>query len=95
MGVLKPRKRMVSLRLSEDEYQDLLELTARQGAHSTSDLARTAICDFLNTHSGPTGRRGPFNADLVSKVAQLQGEVRRLGRLLDGKSSVAGVGAKK
>ena len=94
MGVLIPRRHMVSLRLTEVEYNDLVELAAAQGAHSTSDLARVAICEFLDKHKEASdNHRGP-EAELRLRVVQLQGEIRRLSRQLNGPHSEAGVGAK-
>jgi hypothetical protein len=61
MKVLKPRSRMISIRLSEDEYDGLCRLSAATGAHSLSDLARSAMRLFLSvtTHerllTDPTG----------------------------------------
>jgi len=84
---------MVSLRLSEDEFQELVELSARQGANSTSDLARIAICDYLNRHNG-AARQRPAGPDLMAKIVGLQGEVRRLSRLLDNRPVEAGGGSR-
>ncbi len=93
MGVLKPRNRMISLRLSEEEYCELMEISARLGARSTSDVARAAIFGFLARHDGPEGRLRAA-ADLDLRVAQLQSEVRRLSHLLDNESA-RGPGAKR
>ena len=82
MGVLRPRTKMVSLRLSEDEYQQLVELCSVKGAHSTSDLARTAVCDFLLSHDDRVGYRGPAAVDLQQRVGALEEKVRHLGRLV-------------
>lgn len=49
MKVLKPRSRMISIRLSEEEYAGLCRLSAETGAHSLSDLARDAMRKFLST----------------------------------------------
>ena len=81
MGVLKPRKKMVSLRLAEDEYERLIELCSVEGAHSASDLARTAVCDYLLSHDDNSGYGGSAAVDLRQKVAKLEREVRRLSRL--------------
>lgn len=43
MKVLKPRSRMISVRLSETEYEELCRLSTATGAHSLSDLARDAM----------------------------------------------------
>jgi Arc/MetJ-type ribon-helix-helix transcriptional regulator len=47
MTVLKTRSRMVSVRLSENEYQALVELCASSGARSISDLTRSAMRALL------------------------------------------------
>jgi hypothetical protein len=47
MKVLKPRSRMISIRLSEEEHDGLCRLSAVTGAHSLSDLARNAIRLFI------------------------------------------------
>jgi hypothetical protein len=47
MKVLKPRSRMISIRLSEEEYDGLCRLSTVTGAHSLSDLARNAMRLFL------------------------------------------------
>jgi hypothetical protein len=39
---------MISIRLSEEEYDGLCRLSAVTGAHSLSDLARNAMSLFLS-----------------------------------------------
>jgi hypothetical protein len=78
MPILKTRRRMVSLRLSEDEYQDLVKLSVTEGAHSTSDLARAALSEFMmKQRSGDGARRIPQRVEL------LEDEVRRINRVLE------------
>jgi len=48
MTVLKTRSRMVSVRLSENEYEALLQLCSSSGARSVSDLTRSAMQALLN-----------------------------------------------
>ena len=55
MTILKPRSRMISVRLSEEEYSALRRLCLVSGARSVSDLAREAMHAFL---------RGPGRGDL-------------------------------
>jgi hypothetical protein len=43
MKVLKPRSRMISVRLSQAEYEELCHLSAITGARSLSDLTRDAM----------------------------------------------------
>jgi hypothetical protein len=80
---------MVSLRLNDDEYQRLVELSSVYGAHSTSDLARTAVCSFLEQADEPLGLRTPAVAELQAKVGKMEVAVRRLSRMMS-----SGAGAK-
>jgi len=48
MTVLKPRTRMISVRLSEEEYSALRRLCLVTGARSVSDLTRDAMRVLLN-----------------------------------------------
>jgi len=48
MTVLKPRTRMISVRLSEEEYSALIRLCLMTGARSVSDLTRDAMRVLLN-----------------------------------------------
>jgi hypothetical protein len=48
MTVLKPRSRMISVRLSEEEYSALRRLCTVTGARSVSDLTRDAMRVLLN-----------------------------------------------
>jgi hypothetical protein len=89
MVVLKPRRKLVSLRLSDDEYQRLVELSSVYGAHSTSDLARTAVCSFLEQADEPRGLHPPAVAELQAKVGKMEAAVRRLTRMV-----ASGAGAK-
>ena len=82
MGVLKPRRKLVTLRLNDDEYQRLVELSSVYGAHSTSDLARTAVCSFLENADHPPGERTPAMAELRAKVGEIEATVRRLTRMV-------------
>jgi len=80
--VLKARKRIVSLRLSDDEYQRLVELCPVHGAHSISDMARTAVCSFLVRADEPKVRITPTVAKLQAKVGEIEDEVRRLSSIV-------------
>jgi hypothetical protein len=83
---------MVSLRLSEVEHQRLIELASIKGAHSTSDLARAAICDYLASQENHSGHAGSGAVDLQKKVEKLEREVRRLSRLASAATAGRGVG---
>ena len=43
MAVLKPRRRLVYFRISEDEFQQIQQLCAVTGARSISEMARSAV----------------------------------------------------
>jgi hypothetical protein len=51
MTVTKPRSRMISVRLSEDEYLALQQLCTVTGARSISDLTRDAMQGLLHKAS--------------------------------------------
>ena len=84
MPILKTRRRTVSLRLSEDEYQGLVKMSVTEGAHSTSDLARAALCEFLlRQQSGDGAGR------IQQRIELLENEVRRINRVLETFASAA------
>lgn len=82
MNVLKRRSRMVSFRLSEEEYESLREICLTAGARSLSDIARDAVHRLI-------GNGGEQKKDIESQLRLLNEridvidqEVRRLaGRL--------------
>jgi len=45
MTVFKRRSRVVSFRLSDEEYQAMLECCISHGDHSLSEFARSAACE--------------------------------------------------
>src|SRR5437763_1877592 len=85
MGVFKARTRIVSFRLSDEEYQSLKTLCVEQGAHSVSEYARAMTCGGLN--DGPGATHGKFEADLQTLrriVSDLQEEMGRLTQIVEG-----------
>ena len=66
-----PKRRMISLRLSEVEYEVLRAHYRDCGARNISDLARLALQRILN---GSTASPN----DLAAKVLGLEGRVRTL-----------------
>jgi hypothetical protein len=71
MAVLKPRNRLVYFRVSEDEFQQLVQLCQREGARSISDLARDAMHRLLG--DGKDSANGN----------QISAESKLLGRLIE------------
>lgn len=84
MPVFKVRNRMLNVRLSDDEYEELTRLAVAKGAHSTSELARQALAEFMARESQANG-----NSEVSGRIAQLESEVRRLSRILDTLATVA------
>ena|SRR5712692_6736986 len=83
MTVLKRRSRMVSFRLSEEEYEGLKHICIAAGARSLSDVARDAVQHLLETGSSP---RRDLDAEfglLSERMEALDREVKRLAHLLD------------
>jgi Arc/MetJ-type ribon-helix-helix transcriptional regulator len=84
MTVLKPRSRMISVRLSEEEYSALRRLCTATGARSVSDLTRDAMRELLSSVESddrPEGGRDEFGAhirNLGKKIEQLASEIRTL-----------------
>jgi hypothetical protein len=70
MVVLKRRSRLVSFRVSEDEYQKLYNVCLAVGARSVSDVARQAVGRLV-------GFNGEFGEDLLAQ------QMRNLDRVVD------------
>jgi len=92
MSVLKRRSRMISFRVSEDEYAGLKNLCVDKGARSVSDMARDAVHRLIFNHSWPNNQAWP-NHQLETVIQVLQGriealdlEVKRLGTALNGQA---------
>jgi len=84
MAVIKRRSKMVSFRLSEQEYQDLLKLCEQRGSRSISDLARDAVFNLLlsgNGHGHGSGNgRGADGGGIENRVHALDGRMQELDR---------------
>jgi len=81
MTVIKPRSRMISVRLSEEEYSALRHLCSLTGARSVSDLTRDAMRSVLKgvNREDPLGSNlEEFRAGMKSlekKVEQLEAKI--------------------
>lgn len=77
------RQRMLSIRLSDTEFQHFQKLCAERGAHSLSELAREALRRLASLPPDPTP--GVHITERLSqlddRVSLLLTEVRRLGAL--------------
>ena len=84
MPVFKPKTRMISFRLSEDEYEWLRQTSFAQGARSVSDYARVivsrAIAGEIELKADPaTARIEQIN----SRMDELNRELRRLACIVE------------
>jgi hypothetical protein len=84
MTVLKPRSRMISIRLSEEEYAGLKQLCAVTGARSVSDLTRDAMRVVLNG----VNRDDVLGLRLDEFRSQLKNLDRKIDKLAAGISSI-------
>jgi hypothetical protein len=82
MRVLKRKSRMISFRVSEDEYAGLKSLCINEGARSVSDMARDAV-HRLVTKNNPANHQFEMLVHVLQhRVEALDQEVRRLGLAL-------------
>ena len=94
MSVLKRRSRMISFRVSEDEYTGLKNLCVNHGARSVSDMARDAVHRLINNHSWPNNQLETVVLVLQGRIEALDSEVKRLGMALNGQTSTRSVAAR-
>jgi hypothetical protein len=80
MPVIKRRSKMMTIRMSEKEYQDIQNLCMREGARSVSDLARAALQSRVNSLAD--GRTDVQVEDMFrairSSIQEIDKEVKRL-----------------
>lgn len=75
MTILKPRTRMISIRLSEEEHAALIRVCLATGARSLSDFTRYAMRSLLN---------GAVHEDALRRLTdEFRSEVRTLGQKID------------
>ncbi len=77
MTVLKPRNRMISIRLSEEEYLALKRICTVTGARSVSDLTRDAMRVLLNGSNRDAGGGININ-DFRTEIRNLNKKVEEL-----------------
>ena len=78
MAVLKPRKRLVYFRLSEDEFQRISRLCESSGARSISELARLAVEEFARAVAAEETALDCRLRDLERVLMELNERVRQL-----------------
>lgn len=80
MSTLIRKSKMISFRLSPEEYQRLRETCELQGVRSLSDLARTAMQELIASGWQP--------APLSDEVRDLRNRVRTLSLQMDRLSTI-------
>ncbi|MGA3024378.1 MAG: hypothetical protein ABSF98_06390 [Bryobacteraceae bacterium] len=90
MSVYKRRARILSIRVSDEEYTGLKRLCSASGARSVSDLAREAMRVLLNGATREDTLRTRMD-EVHSQVRNLNHKIEELSARL----SVSGLGGKQ
>ena len=69
MSVLKSRSRLVTFRVSAEEYENLARSCVSSRARSVADFARAAVLDKIQTLSTPSGT---LSGDLTTLSKELR-----------------------
>ncbi len=83
MAVLKRKSRMISLRLSDEEYESLRSLYRMHGSRSVSEFARNAMQKVIGESISPAGTLETRIVELDHKMSSLDHEVARLVSLIE------------
>jgi len=83
--MLKTRTRLVSFRLSEEEYQRLKYVCLQQGARSISDGARTLLCQIRGFSDDiPLDNKTAIKSEhLIDSLERLNTGINRLTDLVE------------
>jgi hypothetical protein len=73
----KGRRRLVSFRLTDDEYQGLKQLSRERGAMSLSEFVRSSVCAIL------VENREPWEQQLASSLREFGRQATELYGLVD------------
>ena len=85
MTIFKRRTRIVSFRLSEDEYDQIRAVCIANGVRSISDFARAATRHWaLNLPNESEDLIRTKMLRLDEKISELDGKFRKLNQLLEG-----------
>jgi len=83
--MLKTRTRLVSFRLSEEEYQRLKYVCLQKGARSISDGARTLLCQIRGFSDDlPSDNKAAMKSEhLIDSLERLNTGINRLTDLVE------------
>ncbi len=77
------KSRMVSFRISDQDYQALIDSCLANSARSVSEVARTAVHEFLlNGRGHPGGNMDTKLEHLSSRLSVLDRAVERLAQIV-------------
>jgi hypothetical protein len=82
MAVLEPRSKLVSFRLSEQDYRSLVATCEARGARSVSEAARNAVHTVLGVNGNRNRVKAKLDAGVESRLIELLGRVEDLDREL-------------
>ena len=85
------KSKMVSFRLSSEEYELYRRACVAAGLRSLSELARAAMQHVVGEGNGKMPVDDQLR-DLREKVQCLSSEVHRIAQKLDGEDAIAGMG---
>ncbi len=83
MAVFKPRSRMISFRLSEDEYERLKQNSLAGGARSVSDYARLVLSDLMAGRLATDHRAETRIEEIDRRIDELRSELKRLSEVVE------------
>jgi hypothetical protein len=79
---MKPKNRIMSLRLSQEEYESLKTIYTSRGVRSLSEFARDAMLQVVGQDASDGRSLEDRVQHLDGKIALLEGEVDRLSRVV-------------
>lgn len=93
MAVLKRKTKMISLRLSPEEYEALRSLYRVHGSRSVSEFARTAMQRVIAETVSPQQTLESHIQELNSKMTSIDQEVARLVGLIENRMQATAAAA--
>jgi hypothetical protein len=83
IALFKTRTRMISFRLSEEEYERVRDLSLMEHARSVSDYARDALCRLPHGNGVSRDSMDPRVDGLEGAVKQLRADLQQLSQLIE------------
>ena len=79
------KSKMISFRLSPEEYRTLQDACEKQGVRSISDLARTAMQRLVTSNGHAQVPLSEEVRDLQDRMAEIAVKVERLSQIVESK----------